>query len=432
MSKQEIVEDFTLQPVPNEQTLSGLKIGIVILALGFTLPLLSLGSQIAKAQGIERAGTIFFAGCFLVALVSLATSLIGARQRVSTYVILEHTFGTIGGRLCNALLGLSLLGWFSNVADLLGTAVSETLHTIWGVEVSAFVCTTCGIALMTTTAIFGFRLMERFASIMVPILSAFMLYIVHKSLQIGSIGQAFALQGDQSIGFVDGISAVVGLVILTAVLAPDFTRYARNGRAAILSVAGLAFGYPLIMLIAAIPATIFGQADIMKVMADLQMPGVALLLFILSTWTSNTGNLYSMTLTTATILPRTPVWQLGVGGALAAVVAAYFHISTYFVSFLVLLGIGTIPVAGIYVCEAFLGKRNGGADTPAPSIRPANLAAFMIAAGTGYLSAFRGGIIVPIPALEGLLCAVAAWLLLNRPWRAGGAPWLRDNPSASR
>ena len=417
MSKHEIVEDFTLQPVPTEQTLSGLKIGVVILALGFTLPLLSLGTQIAKAQGIERASAVFFIGCLLVSLLSLATSLIGARQRVSTYVILEHTFGTIGGRLCNGLLGLSLLGWFSNVADLLGTAVSDTLRNVWGVEISAFVCTTCGIALMTTTAIFGFRLMERFASIVVPILCAFMLYIVYTSLQIGSIGRALAMQGDQSIGFVDGISAVVGLVILTAVLAPDFTRYARNGRAAILSVAALALGFPLIMLIAAIPATIFGQADIMTIMADLQMPGVALLLFVLSTWTSNTGNLYSMTLTTATILPRTPVWQLGVGGALVAVVAAYFHISAYFVSFLVLLGIGTIPVAGIYVCEAFLGKQASGADAPVPTIRPANVAAFLIAAGAGYLSAFSGGLLLPIPALEGLLWAVVAWMLLNQPWR---------------
>jgi len=418
VSKVEIVEDFALQPVPEEDLLSGLKIGIVILAIGFTLPLLSLGTQIARAQGLGRATLAFFLGCLLAGVISVATSVIGARRRVSTYVILETTFGSIGGRICNALLAISLLGWFSNVADLLGSAVSDTLRDVWHVDVSAFICTTGGLCLMTVTAIFGFRMMERFASVMVPILCAFMVYVAYRSMGEASLAQAIQMAGDNSIGFADSLSAVVGLVILTAVLAPDFTRYARNDKAAMVSVVGLAFGYPLIMLIAAVPAVIFQQSDIMKIMNDLHMPGLALVLLILSTWTSNTGNLYSMTLTTATILPRVPIWQLGVGGALIAVIAAYFHISAHFVSFLVLLGIGTVPLAGIYVCEAFL-KRDAGAEAiSVQKFRLANICAFLISAAAGYVSAFRGGLIVPIPAIEGLLWAVLAWVILNRPWRS--------------
>ena len=414
MSDHEIVEDFTLQPVPDDETMTGVKIGIVILAIGFTLPLFSVGATVARSRGLLEGAAIFFTGCGLVGLISLFTSVIGARLRVSTYVILERTFGTAGGKLLNLLLIFSSLGWFSNVADLLGTAVSDTLRDTYGQHVPAFACTSLALGLMTVTAIFGFRMMERFASVMLPLLCLFMVYVVILSLGHGSLGAAIRKSGDGRTGVVESISTVVGLVVLTAVLAPDFTRYARDDRAALLSVAGLVFGYPVIMLIAAVPATILVQSDIMRIMVGLGVPGLALVLLTLSTWTSNTSNLYSATLQMATILPRAAIWQLGVGGALAALAAAYFHVSDYFVPFLIMLGIGIVPVTGVYVCEALLCRETMPSGTAVPAVRIANLAAYGIGAAAGYASGARNGLILPIPALDGLLVAVASWLVLNR------------------
>lgn len=413
MNDHKVVEDFTLQPVPDADTMSGLQIGTVILAVGFTLPLFTLGAQIAQAQGLAGSAGIFFLACGLVGLVSLATSVVGARLRISTYVILERTFGTLGGKFLNLLLAVSLLGWFSNVADLLGTTVSGALRDTYEWHVPSFACSAIAVALMTTTAIFGFRMMERFASVMVPLLCIFMLYVTFLSLHRSDFGAALAKPGDGSIDFIASISAIVGLFVLTAVLAPDFTRYARDDRAALVSVGGLAFGYPLIMLIAAIPATMLGQADIMRIMVALGVPGLALVLLVLSTWTSNTGNLYSTTLTLATLLPRAATWQLGVGGAIIALAAAYFHVSDYFVPFLIAMGIGIAPVAGVYICEVFVAKGCRDAAGKLPAIRPANLLAFVAGAAVGYASERMGGIVMPIPAFDGLLFSMLMWFVLN-------------------
>ncbi|PDT43911.1 hypothetical protein CO661_32230 [Sinorhizobium fredii] len=213
-----------------------------------------MGSQIVLAQGLLKGSFIITVGCGITALLALMSSLIGARPRVSTYVLLTMVFGGVGGKVLNLMFAVMLIGWFANVADMLSVQLSGAVASTYGVSISPIVYSTVALVLMTLTGMFGFRIMERFASLMVPILSAFMLYVLFLSIGGDHIGPALARSGDGSLTATDGLSAVVGSVILAGVLAPDFTRYARDGRAAARSVLALAIGYPFIMLMAAIPA----------------------------------------------------------------------------------------------------------------------------------------------------------------------------------
>jgi purine-cytosine permease-like protein len=69
---------------------------------------------------------------------------------------------------------------------------------------------------------------------------------------------------------------VLGAIILTAVLAPDLARYARNDRNAMLSELEVVVGFPAMLFLAAIPAAIYGKHDLMDVMILLQIPGIAI------------------------------------------------------------------------------------------------------------------------------------------------------------
>ena len=421
MSEHDLVEDYTLQPVPAEQTMRGRQIAMVILAIGFTLPVFALGAQVTQAQGLVRGTIACFAGCLLAALLSLPTSFIGARLRLSTYVILMLSFGRVGGRIVNLMLAATLIGWFANVADILGVSVSASLGASYGVTVPAFACTAIALVLMTLTGIFGFRLMERFATLLVPVLCAFMGYVLYLALAQASPTAALARPGTGDLSFADAVSAVFGLVVLTAVLSPDFTRYARRPSSALLAMSALGIGYPLIMLIAAVPAAVFGEADIMRIMVSLGLTTGALIVLVLATWASNTGNLYSATLTLATVAPRVPVWQLGVGTALFALVAGYFHVSDYFVPFLVLLGIAAVPVAGVYCCVFFFSRpaMTPSAGEAIPAFRHRNLTAWVGGSAVGYASSSLGGFLCPLPALEALAATAVLWLALHASVLAG-------------
>ena len=143
------------------------------------------------------------------------------------------------------------------------------------------------------------------------------------------------------------MGAVIGAIILTAVLAPDLARYARDDRNAIVSVLGVVVGFPVMLLLAALPAAVYGKHDLMDVHDPVASAGIAIVVLVISTWTSNTCNLYRATLTLATLFKRASTRSLGLWGAVVALVAAVAGIADYFIPLLIGLGIVSAPLAGV-------------------------------------------------------------------------------------
>jgi cytosine permease len=422
-------EDFSVQQIPDAATISGAKIAIVLLGLGITLPIFQIGAQVSQGLGLADAAIAFFIGCLFSGFLGIPTSIIGSRARLSTYMILAFSFGRHGAKIVNLALAVMLLGWFSTVGDLLGAATRDALLSIYGLSIPQSVYTAIGLMLMTMTGIFGFRVMERFALITVPSLIAFMLYVLVLAVHRGDASTALHGIGSGAMSFKEGTSTVVGSVVLTAVLAPDMTRYAANARQAIISNGSLAIGYPLIMLVAAVPAAFLKQPDLMTMMIGLGVPGIAIFVLVASTWTSNTGNLYCSTLTLATIFPRTATWRIGLMGAGVALVAALFGVSRHFVPFLVAIGISATPIGAIYVATFYvLRRQNYDAEAfgSLPRFNPRAFVAWAAGSAVGYASNSGGGLITPLAAVDSLIVSFVVYVLLyssavRSAWRRIGS-----------
>lgn len=409
-------QDFAVAPVPDGATVRGVQIAIVIAGIGATLPMFTLGTQIAGSLGLGVAIGIAVTACGLVALLGMLTSVVGARCRLSTYQILAFSFGTRGALLINLMLAIMLIGWFATTADMLGGAVQHAVSGLWGHDSPRWIYTLAVLTLMTLTGIFGFHVMEHFARITVPLLALLMGYVVWLAISRNGLAPAFARPGDHSLSAIDAVSSVIGAIVLTAVLAPDLTRYARDDRNALVSVSGVALGYPAALLLAAIPAAVYGKHDIMDVMTLLQIPGIAIVILVISTWTSNTSNLYSATLTLATLFPRTPTRTLGLWGATVALAAAVAGIAEYFIPLLIVLGILSAPLAGVYVVDFFLIRRglySADAAATLPLIRGGALAAWALGSLWGLVSTHSGHSLTRIPAVDSILIAAVSHALLN-------------------
>jgi cytosine permease len=189
------------------------------------------------------------------------------------------------------------------------------------------------------------------------------------------------------------------------------TRYARNGRQALVSVLGVVIGFPAALLLAAIPAAIHGKHELMDVMALLQIPGIALVILVISTWTSNTSNLYSATLTLATLFKTTSTRALGVAGALISLAAAICGISDHFIPLLIGLGVVSAPLAGVYVVDLW-GRRLRSDCTPV--LRLGAFLAWAIGSAAGLVETYAGVLsLTRIPAIDSILITAAAQALIN-------------------
>lgn len=409
-------QDYADSPVPDGATVHGLQIAMVITGIGATLPMFTLGTQIAGAVGLKTAVAIVLLACCLVGLLAAFTSVVGARCRLSTYQILAFSFGLRGAQLVNMMLGVMLIGWFATTADILGGAVQHAIAAMYGLPWPKWPYTLTALGLMTLTGIFGFRVMERFVRVTVPLLTALMAYVVWLSLSRRGFAPALARVGDHTLSTIDALSSVIGAIILTAVLAPDLTRYAKNDRNALLSVLGVVVGFPAALILAAIPASAYGEPDLTGVMTLLQIPGIAIVILVISTWTSNTSNLYSATLTLATLFKGSSTRRLGLWGALVALAAASAGIADYFIPLLIGLGIVSAPLAGVYVVDYFvLRDRPYDASTfsALPAVRGSALTAWLLGAVVGLLETYTGHAFTKIPAVDSILVSAIGHVLMN-------------------
>ncbi len=427
---EELTNDYSREPVPDDQLVSGWNVATVIFSVGITLPIFYLGSDMGARLGLQNAAIAFTAGCLMLGVLACFTGYVGAKTRLSSYMIIEFCFGRTGARFVNWLMAIALLGYYGATADIFGTALEDAFANIIGWHGPQVLYTFAGSLLMTLTAIFGYNAISKLSIATVPLMSAFLAFAVYLAVDKTSVQYVLQYKGLPAASLGVAISTVLGSSIQMSVLMPDVSRFARSGFHGILSVSGLAIGYPLIFLAAAISTIATGEHNIMRIMIGLGIAIPALLTLIFSTWTTNTANLYSTTLTLATIFTRLKDWKITLGSAVVGTTLAMAGIMEHFISFLTWLGITTPPIAGVYLVDYFL-VSGRSYDVAAIAHRPAvswpAMAAWVGASLIGYLSSAGMISITHVAGVDSLVAAGILYYLFSK-----GVPvvWARKKPSA--
>lgn len=415
-SLEELTEDYTLEPVPPHINTSGWRVAMVICAIGITLPAIWVSSDMAISEGFGKANIAFWVGNAFVALAGIFTAIIGSRSRLSTYMILQFSFGKTGAKLVNLLMAITLLGWFASTAELFGLALSDGIAALTGASVSTTTAIIVASVLMTATTIWGYSMVERFSILSVPMLAAFMVYVAYLAYSTAGTG-VYSNVPEGGSGQIILISINIGLAALTAVLMPDFTRYCPNDRqSTIAAIVGIGITYPLVMTMAAVPAVATGEADFVTMMVGMGVVFSALVVLIFATWSTNITNLYSATLTLATFVPKVPSWKITIAGAIFATFLAVFGVvEQYFIPFLLFLGFASMPIIGVYVVDFFFVKKSDYSMERLQTIAPVGVAA-LVAWGVGfvlgYMNEYQIFGLTPLSALDSMLIAAIVYFVL--------------------
>jgi len=168
-----------------------------------------------------------------------------------------------------------------------------------------------------------------------------------------------------SIG--DGISWVVGAVIIGAIILPDITRFIREKSGAVYTAVICYLVVQLLVMFAAglagVSSGVFetyfdaegvSRTDvILKLMLDVNLGIGAFIIIIAGSWVLNSLNLYSTVLSTKATFPKLNTKWLTIGLGVIGVVAALLNILGAFEVFLWYLSIIFIPVAGVLIIDRF-------------------------------------------------------------------------------
>jgi cytosine permease len=395
----------------------------VIIGISITLPLMYSAGELAQGIGFSRAVIAVVAGALILSLLSVPASVVGAKTRLSSYMIVEHTFGYAGAKFVNFCFGLFLLGWYAVTAELFGHTLFLAAQELTSLTMGEPVYTILSSILVIATTIYGFKAIDRLALIAVPFLLLALVSVTAVSLRQSTFADLLVIEGVE-LDMPTSISAVVGAAIVGVVLMPDLTRYARNtADCVVASFLGQGGGIVIAYILGMIPVLVWNELDPMTYMFIVGFGGIALAVLVFATWTTNVINLYSTALAARASIPvgryRIIVVICGIAGTALATIGVADHL----IDFLVVLGLLVPPIAGVYLCDFFLLGRTDFsvqhlADRPAVKIN-----AMIAGVGSGVVATwmyFSGYSLTTIAPVDSLVIALVVYLTLEMAGRKFG------------
>ena len=404
-------------PVDESETVSGFQIGIVLIGISITLPLMYSAGELAQGIGLSKAIMATLTGALILSLMSIPAAIVGVKTRLSSYMIIEHTFGFAGAKFVNFWFGVFLLGWYAVTAELFGRTLFLAASELTTLGIPEWGYTVLSSALVTATTIYGFKAIDRLALVAVPFLLLALMAVVVLSLQKTAFSDLLLIEAE-GMDMPTAISAVVGAAIVGVVLTPDLTRYARNVRDCITaSFLGQGGGMTIAYVVGMIPVLVWNELEPMNYMFMIGYGGMALAVIVFATWTTNVINLYSTALSARASVPlgqdRSVVIVSGIVGTIAAVVG----ISENLIEFLIVMGLLVPPIAGVYLVDFFYFKRTDFSPQRLEGRPAIRVNATVVGLGTGIVSAwmfFSGRSLTSIGALDSLFISMAAYIALQK------------------
>lgn len=407
---------YATSKVSSKDFTSGWTVALILAGMGFSLPILFLGSEIALGIGLKDALIAYGISTLVLTILCLVTTIIGTRSRLSTYMILRFSFGEQGAKIINFIIGLSLLGWFSVALELLAQAIQETGTEILGITFPLWIIISVASAFITITTIYGIKSIERLANIAVPILSIFLFYAAYVALyQSAGYPDVWAYQPtERSMSLFDATSVLIGSSVLVPVLMADFSRFIYNDKQSFIAVLGIVIGTPLVLVISAVMAIKSGEADIIQIMKSLGLVLPAFILLFVSTWVTNATNLYSTVLTFSTIQTNWNFKLMSLITGLLGTILALFQFSEYLFAFLDILGVFAPSISAIYIIDFFWVRKQQYDLSEVDSWNKKGIISWTIASVIALLTYFEIFQLTHAHFIDSFLIAGILYALLNR------------------
>ena len=404
-------------PIPKSENVSGFQISLVIIGVSITLPLMYSAGELVQGMGLSKAIIAVIAGSLILSLMAVPAAIVGVRTRLSSYMIVEHTFGSVGAKAINFALGLFLLGWYAVTAELFGRTLFLAAGELGLAGVPEPAYTIMSSLLVIITTVYGFKAIKKLALIAVPFLLLALSVVVVLSLREVTFKDLLVIER-AGIDLPTAISAVVGVAIVGVVLMPDLTRYGRSvGDCLTASFFGMGVGTVIAYLLGMIPVLVWSELEPMTYMFMMGFGGTALVVLVFATWTTNIINLYATALAARASVPFGNYRSVVVVGGVVGTLAALVGIANSLIEFLITLGLLVPPIAGVYLCNFFiLGRTDFSADNL--QSRPAfKVNALIAGVGTGVISSwmyFNDLSITTIGALDSLFMSIVFYLILEK------------------
>lgn len=348
--------DYAHAAVPQSSRRS--LVTMFMIMLGFTFFSASMWVGQELAEGLDFYGFVgaLILGGVILGLYTGLLGYVGAKTGLSMDLLAQRSFGTKGSYLSSAMISFTQIGWFGvGIAmfaipianQLLGGSVAAE----WALVIVAGIC-------MTASAYFGIKSLTVVSYVAVPLVAILGTVAMVMAIQRGEgtiIDQFAASSG--SLTIVGGAGLVVGSFVSGGTATPNFSRFAKSGKAGLITtVVAFFIGNSLMFCFGAVSSIFVGGNDIFDVMIRLNLFYLAVLVLGLNIWTTNDNALYSAGLGLANIFHQKKKPMVLISGIIGTLASVWLYWN--FCSWLNVLNCTLPPVGIILVLGYFMHKED--------------------------------------------------------------------------
>jgi cytosine permease len=260
-----------------------------------SLPALLIGSTLIQSLTIIEAIVVAILGYSFVLVFLSLLSVKAVKYRLNAVQLAERSFGSSGSKIIVGLIiGTASMVWFGIQANIAGISFSKVLLDVFDINFSVNASSLFWGIIMVLTAVFGFKYVKWLNFIAVPSVVILIIFSLVITLQNVSIADILAYRPEGEMSLLKATGIVVGLIAVGGVISPDYNRFAKTPKTAVIgSVVGMLPAAVAFLTIGAILAIVKGTQDIVEIFAQIGYPIMAMSILILVTWTSNVMSAYS-------------------------------------------------------------------------------------------------------------------------------------------
>lgn len=402
-------KDFSLQAVPMTQRNGFFRMLVVMLGFTFFSASMLSGGELGQGLAMRDFIWMVLAGNLILGLYTGGLAYIAAKTGLSTHLLARYAFGEEGSYLASFLLGATQVGWFGVGLAMFAVPVNR----VTGIDMWLIIILS-GV-LMTFSAFFGMKALAILSFIAVPAITALGGTSVSIAINdMGGVAELFAYQPETTLGLAAALTICVGSFASGGTLTPDFARFAKTKKSAVITTLIAFFiGNSLMFLFGAVGTIATGVSDISDVMFMQGLIIPAVIVLGLNIWTTNDNSLYASGLGFSNITKIKKSKLVCFNGLIGTILATWLY--NNFVGWLTLLGGALPPIGAIILADYFLLRKGEYPDLSENENNQIKWPAIV-----AWVSGFAASQFLPgIPPLNSMIGAVIVLISLTALARKG-------------
>ncbi|PTN31466.1 cytosine permease [Desulfonatronum sp. SC1] len=398
--------DYSLERVPSSARKGFWSMFVIMLGFTFFSASMSVGAKIGNGLDFHDFLMAVVIGGAILGAYTGTLAYIGSSTGLSLDLLAHRSFGTLGSYLPSALISFTQVGWFGVGVAMFAIPAAELLL------INPFALLLLAGTLMTGSAYFGIKGLEVISFISVPLITILGVYsMVTATAEGGGLVGIFARSAGDLTVFA-AVGMVIGSFISGGTATPNFVRFARTNKIAVMTtVAAFFIGNTLMFAFGAVGGAFTGKDDIFYVMIAQGLAIPAILVLGANIWTTNDNALYTSGLGLSNITKIRKRPMVLIAGVIGTASSMWLY--SNFIGWLSFLNATLPPVGAIIALDFFLHRDKYKSEKF--SQRTVNWGAIIGVVAAALVGNF---VTVGIAALNGMIVAVVCYIVGDKLFSA--------------